>query len=192
MIIVGRVIGKVDSRPMILLGFGLIALSLWEMSGFTTEVPVSTIVRTGITQGLGLGFVFVPLSTTTFSTLAPKYRNEGTAMFSLMRNIGSSIGISVVVTMLAQNTQINHAAFAAAMTPFRAVLQPPWLPQLWNWHTTAGVVALNGEVTRQAATIAYLNDFTLMMWVSLLAAPLLLLFKKHGPQPSAPRAVAEQ
>src|SRR3546814_2787379 len=78
------------------------------MSGFTTEVPISTIVWTGITQGLGLGFIFVPLSTVTFSTLAQHYRNEGTAMFSLMRNIGSSIGISIVFTLLARNTQVNH------------------------------------------------------------------------------------
>jgi len=178
MIIVGRLIGKLDTRLLILLGIGLTALSLWEMSGFTTEVPISTIVWTGVTQGLGLGFIFVPLSTVTFSTLAAHYRNEGTAMYSLMRNIGSSIGISIVVTLLAQNTQINHAAIADVMTPFRTMLQSPWLPQAWNWHTMSGVTALNGEVTRQAATIAYLNDFTFMMWVTLLSAPLLLLLRK--------------
>jgi DHA2 family multidrug resistance protein len=178
MIIVGRLIGKLDTRLLILLGIGLTALSLWEMSGFTTEVPISTIVWTGVTQGLGLGFIFVPLSTVTFSTLAAHYRNEGTAMYSLMRNIGSSVGISIVVTLLAQNTQINHAAIADVMTPFRTMLQSPWLPQAWNWHTMSGVTALNGEVTRQAATIAYLNDFTFMMWVTLLSAPLLLLLRK--------------
>lgn len=191
MVLVGRLIGKVDTRLLILLGIGLTALSLWEMSAFTTEVPVSTIVRTGIIQGLGLGFIFVPLSTVTFSTLAPHYRNEGTAMFSLMRNIGSSIGISIVVTMLAQNTQVNHADMANIMTPFRTGLQSPWLPQVWNWQTTPGVVALNGEVTRQAATIAYLNDFTFMMWVTLLSAPLLLLLRKPQPPASAGPAAAE-
>src|SRR3546814_20884515 len=77
MVLVGRLIGKLDTRALILLGIGLTALSLWEMSGFTTEVPISTIVWTGITQGLGLGFIFVPLSTVTFSTLAPNYRTEG-------------------------------------------------------------------------------------------------------------------
>lgn len=191
MVLVGRLIGKLDTRLLILLGISLTALSLWEMSGFTTEVPISTIVRTGITQGLGLGFIFVPLSTVTFSTLAPHYRNEGTAMFSLMRNIGSSIGISIVITLLAQNTQVNHADMANVMTPFSAGLQSPWLPQVWNWHTTPGVVALNGEVTRQAATIAYLNDFTFMMWVTLLSAPLLLLLRKPRAPASAGPAVAE-
>lgn len=189
MIIVGRLIGKLDTRLLILLGNGLTALSLWEMSGFTTEVPISTIVWTGVTQGLGLGFIFVPLSAVTFSTLAAHYRNEGTAMYSLMRNIGSSIGISIVVTLLAQNTQINHAGIADVMTPFRTMLQSPWLPQAWNWHTMSGVTALNGEVTRQAATIAYLNDFTFMMWVTLLSAPLLLLLQKpRVPAVAAPAA----
>ncbi|MEW6167753.1 MAG: DHA2 family efflux MFS transporter permease subunit [Pseudomonadota bacterium] len=178
MLLVGRLFGKVDIRVLILLGIGLMALSLREMSGFTTDVPVSTIVRTGVIQGLGLGFIFVPVSTVAFSTLAPHYRNEGTAIFSLMRNIGSSVGISIVVTLLAHNTQVNHADIASIMTPFRAGLQSPWLPQVWNWHTTAGVVALNGEATRQAATIAYLNDFIFMMWVTLLCAPLLLLLRK--------------
>jgi MFS transporter, DHA2 family, multidrug resistance protein len=188
MILVGRLIGRVDTRLLILLGIGLTALSLWEMSGFTTEVPIQTLVRTGVTQGLGLGFIFVPLSTVTFSTLAPHFRNEGTAMFSLMRNIGSSIGISIVVTLLAQNTQVNHASIADAMTPFRSALQQPWLLQVWNWHAASGAAALNEEVTRQAATIAYLNDFTFMMWVTLLSAPLLLLLRKprsRGPAGSA-------
>ncbi|MBL28532.1 MAG: EmrB/QacA family drug resistance transporter [Rhodospirillaceae bacterium] len=178
MLIVGRLIGKVDTRLLILTGLSLTSLSLWEMSLFTTDVPIATIVRTGITQGLGLGFIFVPLSTTAFSTLAPHYRNEGTAMFSLMRNIGSSVGISIMITLLAQNTQANHAAFADLLTPFRDTLQFPWLPAAWNWHTTSGLAALNGEVTRQAATIAYLGDFRIMMWVTLLAAPLLLLLRK--------------
>jgi MFS transporter, DHA2 family, multidrug resistance protein len=159
MILVGRVICKVDMRLLIFAGISLTALSLWEMSGFTKEVPIATIVKTGLVQGLGLGFIFVPLSTLTFSTLAPRYRNEGTAMFSLMRNIGSSIGISIVMTLLAQNTQSNHSSIADLLTPFRQVLQAPWLPQAWNWHTQTGVASLNAEVTRQAATIAYMTDF---------------------------------
>lgn len=178
MVMVGRLIGRVDSRLLILGGLGLTAYSLHRMAGFTTEVPLSAIVSSGIIQGLGLGFIFVPLSTLTFATLAPHYRNEGTAMFSLMRNIGSSIGISAVITLLAHNTQVNHAEMAVSASPFRAMLQLPWLPSAWNWHGTAGVVALNDEITRQAATVAYLNDFLFMMWMTLAAVPLLLLLRK--------------
>lgn len=177
MIIVGRLNGRVDPRTLILLGICLISFSLWKMSTFTVDVSMFTLIWTGIVQGFGLGFIFVPLSTVTFSTLAQKYRNEGTAMFSLMRNIGSSIGISVVVTLLAQNTQVNHANIGDLMNPFRDMMQSPLLPQAWDWHTTTGVAALNGEVTKQALTIAYLDNFIFMMWVTLTAIPLLLLIK---------------
>lgn len=192
MVFVGRLIGRTDIRLLILIGIGLTAFSLWEMSGFTTEVAVSTIIWTGVIQGLGLGFIFVPLSTHAFSTLAPHFRNEGTAMFSLMRNIGSSIGISIVFTLLAHNTQVNHAGIAELMTPFRDAMQQPWLPQLWNWHIPSGVIALNGEVTRQAATIAYLNDFTFMMWVMLLSAPMVFLLRKPARKPESAGLVAAE
>ncbi|MZR32241.1 DHA2 family efflux MFS transporter permease subunit [Sneathiella litorea] len=191
MIFVGRLVGKVDSRLLILFGISLTAYSLWEMSSFTTEVSIATLVWTGISQGVGLGFIFIPLSTQSFSTLAPHYRNDGTAMFSLMRNIGSSIGISIVFTMLSRNTQLNHAGMADLMTPFRDAMDTAMLPNVWNWHVTSGLTALNSEVTRQAATIAFLNDFTLMMWVMLAAAPLLLLLKKPVKKHSNEPAMAE-
>jgi DHA2 family multidrug resistance protein len=177
MMAVGRLIGRVDTRLLILGGLSLVAASLWEMSGFTPDVTMATLVRTGVIQGLGLGLVFVPLSTTAFSTLTPQFRAEGTAMFSLMRNIGSSIGISVMTFLLARTTQTVHAGLAATITPFRPELAAPWLPEAWSLHTPAGVIALNAEVTEQALTIAYLGDFTIMMWMTIAAAPLLLLLR---------------
>jgi DHA2 family multidrug resistance protein len=187
MLLVGRLIGKVDTRWLILTGLGLTALSLWEMAQFTTDIGVWSIVHTGVVQGLGLGFIFVPLTTSAFATLAPKYRTDGTAMFSLMRNLGSSIGVSIVVTLLAQNTQVNHATLADSITPFRAALEKPWLPHVWDWTTKAGATALSDAVTHQAMTIAFLDDFALMMWVTLLAIPLLLLMRpsKRGAAPPA-------
>ena len=94
MMVVGRLVGKVDTRLLVLTGLGLMAWSLRAMTHWNAEVGVSEIISTGIVQGIGLGFIFVPLSTIAFSTLAPRYRNEGTAMFSLIRNIGASVGIS--------------------------------------------------------------------------------------------------
>jgi DHA2 family multidrug resistance protein len=178
MLLVGRLSGKLDPRLMIMAGLGLTALSLWEMSRFTLMVDAWSIVRTGITQGLGLGFIFVPLSTITFATLRPQWRNEGTAMFSLMRNIGSSIGISVMVTLLARNTQANHALLSDGLTLFNSALQAAG--NAWDPGTLAGALALNSEVTRQAAAIAYLADFRAMMWVTLLATPLLALLREPG------------
>ena len=177
MITVGKLSGKVDVRYEILLGLLLTSFSLWEMTQFTTDIGGWDILRTGITQGFGLGFIFVPLSTTTFSTLAAHYRNEGTALYSLMRNIGSSIGISMVITILAQRTQANHAAFADYINPFNLALQRATEAGVYDLSSTPGLVAINAEVTRQAAVLAYLQDFRLMMFITLAAIPLIVLLR---------------
>jgi len=177
MMIVGRLIGKVDTRLLVLTGLGLMTWSLHAMTQWTADVGVSDIIYTGIVQGVGLGFIFVPLSTIAFSTLAARYRNEGTAMFSLIRNIGASVGISIVMTVLGHEVQQSHAEISASINPFRDALQGPGVPSLWNLSTELGRAAVNAEVSRQAVTIAYLNDFRFMMYLCLLALPLLLLLR---------------
>jgi DHA2 family multidrug resistance protein len=177
MMIVGRVVGKIDTRLLVLFGLLLMAWSLHAMTQWNTDVGTTEIIWTGVIQGIGLGFIFVPLSTIAFATLAPRYRNEGTAMFSLIRNIGSSVGISLVMTVLGHEMQASHAALSENITPFRDAFQVPGVPTLWSWSTELGRVALDAAVTRQAATIAYLNDFRFMMYLSLLAVPLLLLLR---------------
>lgn len=179
MMLVGRLSGKVDPRVLILLGLGLISFSLWRMSLFNLDTPGRDIVVTGITQGLGLGFIFVPLSTLTFSTLAPRYRNEATALYSLMRNIGSSIGISIVISYLAQRVQINHAAYAdyidaSSRLPLRLAVESGAL----ELASPQGLARANQLLNQQAATLAYLQDFRLMMWITLAAVPLLLLLRQ--------------
>jgi len=188
MIIVGRLVGRVDSRLLILTGLSLAGVSLWEMADFTTDVSEWTIIRTGVVQGLGLGFIFVPLSALAFSTLAPELRTEAAGMFSLMRNIGSSIGVSVVTSLLTRYTQVNHENLVRFASPYDPQMQAPWLPDLWNPSTAAGAAALNAEITRQASTIAYLDDFRLMMYVTLLAIPLILLLRRARGRPAAAAA----
>lgn len=180
MIVVGRIINRVDPRALILTGLALTAFALWEMAGFTTDVSEGLLIRTGLVQGFGLGFIFVPLSTVTFATLAPEHRTQGTALFSLMRNIGSSIGISLVIFLLGRNAQIMHASLAAHVTPFTDLIRTDSLPALWNLATPAGRAALNAVVTREATLIAYLDDFRLMMFISLAAMPLVLLLRRPG------------
>ena len=177
MVIVGRLIGRVDARLLIAAGLVLAAASLWEMSRFSLDVTPWLIIKTGVIQGFGLGLIFVPLSTVTFSTLAPQFRGEATALFSLLRNIGSSIGISIVIALLSRNTQINHAVLAEHVTPYNPLMHAPFLPDLWSPANPAGLATLNAEVTRQAASIAYINDFLLMMFVTLAALPFVLLLK---------------
>src|SRR5690606_29310582 len=137
--------------------------------------------------GVGLGFIFVPLTTVAFSTLDPSLRNEGTAMFSLVRNIGSSIGISLFVTLLGQRTQVSHAGLAEQITPFRDVLRAPWLPDAWDFTSRAGAVALDAEVTRQALMLASLDDCSIMLLVALSGGQLLLLVRApRGPSSPGP------
>ncbi|HVI19527.1 MAG TPA: DHA2 family efflux MFS transporter permease subunit [Gaiellales bacterium] len=178
MFLVGRLIGKVDAR--VIMGLGLVVMTgtLYEMSGYTPDVSRWEIVRTGFIQGVAFGLIFVPLSTVTFSTLPPEWRTEATGLFSLMRNIGSSIGISVVVSLLSSNTQLNHAEIAAHLNPFNAQLYEPAVRQYWNAWTAAGQSALNDVVTTQAQIIAYADDYRLMMFLTLAALPMLLLMRK--------------
>jgi DHA2 family multidrug resistance protein len=184
MFVVGKLSGRADPRGLILFGLSLTVLSLWEMTYFNTDITSWTIARNGILQGLGLGLVFVPLTTISFATLPRHYRDEGTSLFTLLRNIGSSIGISVVITELAQNTQTNHAAFADYITPFSLPLRQAVEAGVYSLDTAQGLMAINGEVTRQAATLAYLQDFRLMMWVTLCAVPLILLLRSPRKQPT--------
>jgi len=177
MLLVGRLAGVIDPRKQVVFGLGLTAFSLWEMTLFNTDISPWDIIRTSVIQGFGLGFVFVPLSAIAFSTLHQRFRNEGTALFSLVRNIGSSIGISVVISQLQQNSQRNHAVFADYITHFNLPLKQVMQEGAWNIHTAQGLASLNAEVTRQAATLAYLQDFRLMMWITLAALPLIVFLK---------------
>ncbi|HEY0878653.1 MAG TPA: DHA2 family efflux MFS transporter permease subunit [Zeimonas sp.] len=183
MLVVGRLAGRVDVRWQLLAGLALTAISQWEMTLFNLDIGGWDIVRTGIVQGLGLGFLFVPLSTVTFSTLAPRLRNEGTALYSLIRNIGMSIGVSVVITMLARWTQSSHAALVQYINPFSVPLRAAVDAGALDPGSAQGLALIEAEVTRQAATLAYLQDFRLMMWVTLAAMPLIVLLRPRKTTP---------
>ena len=184
MLLVGRLVGKIDSRLLLLTGFCITAVSLWIMSGYTLVLSQSDILWPGVIQGFGLGLVFVPLSTVTFSTLEPGMFAQGTALYSLVRNIGSSIGISLVQTLWVRNTQIAHASLAETVTSTSRAIQLSSTAG-YDLGSTAGLAALNGEVTRQAAMIAYLDDFKLMLGLTLLVLPLLWLIRPSKKKLSA-------
>jgi len=178
MMIVGRLIARVDPRVFLLLGFGLSSLSLYEMTRFTPDVDSRTLLINGIVQGTGLGFLFTPLSTVTFATLPVHLRTQATALFSLLRNLGSSIGVSVVMFMLARNIQTMHAELVHNASPLNPALRNFAADQIWNLKTLAGRAALNMEITKQAEIIAYMNDYKLLAILALAAAPLVLLLGK--------------
>ena len=177
MMVVGRLVGKVDLRMLLAGGFSITAFSLWQMAQYTLVITQSNIVWPGVIQGIGLGLVFVPLSAATFATLSPEMRAEGTAIYSLIRNIGSSIGIALVQALLVRNTQIAHASLAEKITNANPALHDPVIASAYNLANPAGLASLNGEITRQASMIAYVDDFWLMMILTLAVIPLLLLIR---------------
>jgi DHA2 family multidrug resistance protein len=177
MLIVGQLVGRVDTRLLLAVGLGLVAWSFYEMTGWTPDVSQTTIIVNGLVQGAGLGFLFVPLSTVTLGTLPPEQRTEGAGLYNLSRNIGSGVGISVVTSLLAENTQANHADISAHVTAVNRVFEGPTIAQFWNPFTDAGRAALDAMITRQAQIVAYIDDFKLLMIATLVVIPLLIVFK---------------
>ncbi|SFB38769.1 MFS transporter, DHA2 family, multidrug resistance protein [Collimonas sp. OK607] len=180
MLLAGRLVGRIDFRMLLAIGFCLTALSLWQMSHYTLTITQGYIVWPGVIQGIGLGLVFVPLSAATFATLSPAMRAQGTAIFSLVRNIGSSIGIALVQTLLVRNTQIAHASLVEKISNANPALHDPIVASVYNVATSEGLAALNDEITRQASMIAYVDDFWFMLILTLLVLPLLLLIRPPG------------
>ncbi len=178
MFAVGKLIGKVETRWLLLAGLGLSAWAMWDMTGWTPDVSQTRIVVTGFVQGAGLGFLFVPLSVVTFSTLSAESRGDATGLYNLSRNIGSSVGISVVTALLTENTQINHADLAAYVTPFNRMFHAPAVMHMLNPLSGMGRAALDAMITVQAVTISYMDDFKLMMLMCLAAMPLVFLLRK--------------
>jgi DHA2 family multidrug resistance protein len=178
MIAVGRLSRKVDVRVLMGAGFALIAIALWQMTGMDLDMDSRIVVVSGFVQGLGIGFTFVPLSSAAFATLAPALRNDGTPIFSLLRNIGGSVGISLAQTVLSQRTAAAHSQLIEHVNLYNPLLQQQ-LPQMMNGgNALSGLAALNMEINRQAAMLGYLADFRLMMVLTLAAIPLLLLLRR--------------
>jgi DHA2 family multidrug resistance protein len=151
------------------------------------------IVVSGLIQGFGLGCTFVPLNITALSTLPRHILTQGTAIRSLMRNLGGSIGISVLVATLAENTQIIHSRLIETLRTDNPLVHAPLFGVPYSLSAPSGVAALNAEVTRQAAMIAYIDDFWLLMVITIVSIPLLLLLRDSTPvavAAAAPIAVA--
>ncbi|WP_280953028.1 DHA2 family efflux MFS transporter permease subunit [Mangrovicella endophytica] len=176
MLVVGRLVSLIDARLLILAGLGLTAYSLYIMTGFSPIMSDGPIIVSGVVQGLGLGLVMVPLSTLAFATLRPEQRTDAASLFSLLRNLGSSVGISIVVTALAQNTQVNRTELVSKLTPFN--MDIAGMAHGLGVGPETAIALLSSQVSTQAAMISYLDDFMLMMWITLAVIPLLLFLRK--------------
>ncbi len=186
MLIAGRLTGKMDARILVALGVILMGVSLWLMTGFAINQPSRPVIVSGVVQGLGLGLIFVPLQTLAFATLPARDRTTGAALLNLARNIGGSVGISIVSFQLVRMTQVSHADMAAKITESSMTAIDPNVLATFGNQATSVAAYINAEITRQALFIAYLDDFKLMMWITFLVLPLLLLMRNSNKPDETP------
>jgi MFS transporter, DHA2 family, multidrug resistance protein len=197
MFLVGRLINHVDARTLILGGLLLTAASCWQMTGFSLDMDTWPVVTSGFLQGFGLGCTFVPLNTLALSNLPRSIMTQGTAIRSLMRNLGGSVGISILEALLAENTQVVHSRLVENLQPDNPLMRAPFAALPFSLATPSGATALNAVATRQATMVAYVDDYALMMLIVLICIPLLLLVRRAAARPAAvttqsvPRPAAE-
>ena len=190
MLVAGRLVGKVDSRIMVATGMILLSWSLYDMTGFAIDMGSRLVIVSGIIQGLGLGFMFVTVQSLAFATLVPRLRTHAASLLNLSRNIGGSIGISLVASLLARNIQVSHADMAARIGDQQLPAISGAIVSQLGLPAEAALALVNAEINRQAAFIAYLDDFWIMMWVTLAAVPLVLLLRPAKKPEPGERAMA--
>lgn len=179
MMISARLFDRMDGRILMILGIFIFNWSMYEMTKFTDDVSMFDVGWTGALQGFGLGLFYAPLNVLAFSTLPLHFRTDAAGIFNLSRNVGSSLGIAILVSLLTRFTQINHASITESVHWSNELLRAPYLPERWQLDSVEGLAALNQEITQQAYTIAFLNDFKLLMILGVMTLPLVLLFKRQ-------------
>jgi DHA2 family multidrug resistance protein len=190
MILVGRLVARTDARVLIIGGTLLMAYSLYMMTQFDIVMGTGPILLSGLIQGVGMGLVFVPLNTLAFATIATRYRVDATAMFSLIRNVGQGVGISMVTTVLAQMQVVNYGELTQRLTLDSAPLRD-FAAAHGGFDAVVGT--LNGMISQQAAMLAFLDDYWLMMVVTLVSMPIVLLLRppKGKAKPDMAHAMSE-
>ncbi|MBC9882830.1 multidrug efflux MFS transporter [Bradyrhizobium sp. INPA01-394B] len=175
MMMVGRLMRYFEARTLIISGLALTAGSLFQMTGWTEMTQVPEIVTVSVFQGFGFGLVFVPLSTVSFLTLPNHLRTDGTSMLTLLRNVASSIGISIVIAQLTQGTRRTYAILSEHVNPFNHALQMPDVRGIINLSTDAGRALADKMVAVQAQIIAFSQDYQLVMLFILVSIPLAIM-----------------
>ncbi len=175
MMLVGRMMRYIEARTLIIAGLGITAASLFEMTGWTDQTGVSEIVTISVIQGFGFGLVFVPLSTVAFLSLPNHLRTDGTSMLTLMRNVASSIGISIVIAQLTEGSRRTYAILNNHINPFNQAIQMPDVSGMINLGTDTGRAMADAMLKVQAQIIAFSQDYQLVMLFILASIPLAIM-----------------
>ena len=185
MVIVGRLIGKMDARYLIAFGFLVLSLSTWMFTGINLYISQSNIQIPMIISGFAMGFVFVPLTTLSMSTLPNEQIGNASGIYNLMRNTGGSIGIAVMTTLLARNSQVHQSTLMESVTQYNLAFQQTFSGIYGGFvaqfdpvtATQMAYQSIYGMVARQAAVLAYIDDFRILAVLCMLCIPAGFLFK---------------
>ncbi len=167
----------IDPRIPMFIGLLLQAYGGWLMSGFDVNVSIPQVLWATALQGLGVGFVWIPLSVVTFATLPKALVPDGTSVFHLLRNMGSSIFISLTVALVIRQTKVNYSGLVEHVSPFKEVFRMPGAAEAWSLGNSAALRSLSYEIDRQATMIGYIDAFVMFTIMAALAAPLVFLVR---------------
>jgi DHA2 family multidrug resistance protein len=191
MMFAGRLALKFDPRYLMTLGTLLLLWSMWEMSGWTPDINATQLVIVTFVQGIGMGFVFIPMNLVAFATLPSHFRTDASALINLMRNVGSAIGISLTTTILAEKVQQFHAQMGEHFNPFNRALGVNAPSMMLNPMLPSGAQAADQVVNYNAQVAAYANDFIFMFFCSLPALAVIFLMKRPAMLPSTQKIELE-
>jgi DHA2 family multidrug resistance protein len=176
--VAGRLTSRIDPRAVIIFGFASVAGSAWILSIVTIDADITYFIAAAFLNGVGLGAIWVPLTTVSFWTLPDHLRTEASTLTSLCRNYGSGIGVSVVISVASYSRSTAHAYLAEHTSPYSDTMKAPVLPPEWDIYGAAGLRLLENEVSRQALSIGFLNDFNLLLFGALAAIPMVFLLAR--------------
>lgn len=168
---------RYNARLALAVGMLLQVWAAWEMTLLDINMTDFDVIWTNMVQGFGFGIAYLPMTTLAFSTLPTQLVVQGSAVFVLMRNFGSSLFISLSILVFVRSTAENYAGLSAAVSPMNETLRNPGLVGGWAWDTTKGLAALSVEIERQASMGGYLNAFILFALAAAIGLPFAWLFR---------------
>ena len=174
---VGYLLKFVDPRKVIFVGMLIAAVTMWQFSNFTQDIEIVSVMIVSFVQGISFSCFVIPVNTAAFSSISPEHRDAGTSFYSLLNNMGRSLGIALFVSYLARQTQANHALLGEKVTQFNDAVRHMELPEVWDLETIEGLSAIRRVVNQQAELIAYIDDFRLLAIVIVICMPVLLVMR---------------
>jgi MFS transporter, DHA2 family, multidrug resistance protein len=190
--IIGRLVGRVRNRHLMAIGFTLLAISSFWLAHINMEISMSSVIWPSVLNGIAISFIFVPLTTATMGHLRQEQMGNAAGLFNLMRNIGGSVGIAFVTTILARHAQVHQAYMVVHLTPYDpafqhrfAVTEAALTPHSGHFAAVMQSYSLIYEkLVQQAKLWAFVDNFRIFGVACIACLPLIFLFKKVKARPS--------